>query len=197
MNDHASKRDNSKVGQGASTSKAEAAANEGENSAVPPKTTDIISSAHKPAPTAEDQPKYQWPPPRDPNMDFKNKIRNPVQAIITALPLIMLAVGLYVYYRGESQQTHSAPIRAESVQMNGIFTGLSTTSGRHYLWIERDGVAKGLRIKEAQVALVEDLVRNAPIQLQVAPSVLGSTTYWAWRVEQSGQLFLDTHDELL
>lgn len=138
-----------------------------------------------------DQPRYQWPPPRDPNLVYGQKTRNPLQALITALPLIMLIIGLYIYYRGEAKQTHSSPILAESVQMSGVFTGLSATSGRHYLWIEQAGVAKGVRLHEEQATVLDDLVRGEVIELRAAPSVHASTTYWVLRIEQSGRTFLD------
>ncbi|MFK7859480.1 MAG: hypothetical protein AB8B64_11675 [Granulosicoccus sp.] len=140
--------------------------------------------------------RYQWPPVRDPNLSYKTKTRNPVHAIITALPLIMVVAGLYFYYHGESQQSHSTPILAESVEKTGLFTGLSATSGRHYLWLEADGVAKGVRIKEEQVPLLESLIRDMPVLVRMAPSVHESTTYWAWYVEQSDNVFIDTQESL-
>lgn len=139
---------------------------------------------------------YQWPPARDPDLSYKAKVRNPLQSIITALPLIMLVAGLYIYYRGESQQTHGAPIGAQSIEYNGTFTGLSVTSGRHYLWVERDDVAKGVRVHEAQVAKLESLERGVEVVMKIAPNVEGSNTYWAWYVEQAGSLFLDAQDTL-
>lgn len=139
---------------------------------------------------------YQWPPARDPNLDYKNKTRNPLHSIIVALPLIMLVTGLYIYYRGESRQTQSVPIQAESIESSAVFTGLSATRGRHYLWLDADGVAKGVRVQEGQVPQLETLVRDAPILVKMAPSVPGSTTYWAWYVEQNGKVFLDSQDSL-
>lgn len=144
----------------------------------------------------EDQPRYQWPPPRDPNLVYGQKTRNPVHALITALPLMMLMAGFYFYYRGESEQTDSAPIQAESVQVSGIFTGLSATSGRHYLWIEDAGIAQAFRLREQQVIVLDELVRGEPVQLTAAPTVHESTTYWVVRVEQSGAVILDTSTAL-
>lgn len=151
--------------------------------------TDITS---KSTTDSEINQRYQWPPVRDPNLAYKNKSRNPLHSIITALPLIMLVTGLYIYYRGESRQTHSVPILEESIERSGVFTGLSATRGRHYLWLETQGVAKGVRIREEQVPQLEILVRDADILVKMAPSVPESTTYWAWYVEQSGSVFLDT-----
>lgn len=141
-------------------------------------------------------PRYQWPPARDPDMSYKNKTRNPVHAVITALPLIMLVAGLYIYYRGESQQAQNTPILAESIERTGVFTGLSATSGRHYLWLETQGVAKGVRVQAEQVASLDSLVRDKPVRVKMAPSVHASKTYWALYVEQSGQVFLDAQEQL-
>lgn len=135
--------------------------------------------------------RYQWPPVRDPNLSFKLRSRNPVHAIVTALPFLMLAIGLYIYFKAESQQNQGAPIRAESIELTGTFTGLSATSGRHYLWIDRDGVAKGIRLQPHQLRPLESLVRGDKIQLLAAPRVSASTTYWALQIEQAGTLYID------
>ncbi len=144
----------------------------------------------------ESEKHYQWPPVRDPDLNYKSKVRNPLHSIITALPLIMLVAGLYIYYRGESQQTHGAPIGSQSIELTGTFTGLSATSGRHYLWVEHDGAPKGVRIHAEQVAGLEALERGVEVAMKIAPSVDGSTTYWAWYVEQAGSLYLDAEDTL-
>jgi len=141
--------------------------------------------------TGEGQQSYQWPPQRDPNLAYGNKSHHPIHALIMALPLLMLMAGLFIYYRGEFAQTLSVPIQAESIEMSGVFTGLSATSNRHYLWIEQAGLAKAIRLQEMQVAMLDDLVRGEPVQLQVAPTVHESTTYWVVRVEQSGNIILD------
>ncbi|MFK7997460.1 MAG: hypothetical protein AB8B87_25265 [Granulosicoccus sp.] len=155
-----------------------------------------IEPSSKADTSANTSQRYQWPPVRDPDLSYKKKSRNPVHSIITALPLIMLVIGLFIYYRGESRQTHSEPILAESVERTGIFTGLSATSGRHYLWLETDGVAKGVRIKAEQVPQLEVLARDTPIEVKMAPSVHESPILWAWYVSQSGQVFLDAQESL-
>lgn len=156
---------------------------EGKEKSEAPSTCDANATKH-----------YQWPPARDPNLGYKNKTRNPVHAIIIALPTIMLTVGLFIYYSGESRQTHSATLFDRSTESSGVFTGLSETRGRHYLWLEIDGVAKGMRVQAKQVPQLEGLVRDSPVKLKIAPHVENSTTYWAWYVEQSGKVFIDEQD---
>lgn len=107
----------------------------------------------------------------------------------------MLVAGLYMYYSAESEQTQSAPIRAESKDLSGIFTGLSVVSsgqqGRHYLWLEVDGSAKGIRVRPEQAQLLEPLKRGALTELKIAPTVHESTVYWAWYVKQEGNVIID------
>ena len=138
--------------------------------------------------------RYQWPPPRDPNLNYRDKSRNPVQSLITALPVLMLVAGLYLYYSGESQQAKGLPIAAESVTLAGNFAGMSATSGRHYLWVQQTDEKRALRVTSEQASLLESLERGIPLLVKAAPHVQGSRTYWAWRVEQSGLVLIDDSD---
>lgn len=167
----------------------------------------MSSDTKKPAsnkPSTSDSPdvfsngekRYEWPPPRDPNLSYKEKSRHPVLSLITALPLIMLVAGLYYYYHAESAQTNSTPIEAESREIIASFAGLSQTRGRHYLWVELDGASKGIRVKEQQVSRLEAMTRGESVIVQMAPSITGSTTLWALRVEQAGRVFLDRPNPL-
>lgn len=144
--------------------------------------------------------RYDWPPPVAPEDAYVPRDRNPIHSILTALPILMLIVGLYIYYRGESEQSHSAPIRVESVNAEGVFTGLSVVNsgsqGRHYLWFEQDGKARGVRVQPLQAQQLGALVRGESIQVRMAPSVSGSKTYWAWYVEQADEVFLDASEQM-
>lgn len=144
--------------------------------------------------------RYNWPPPVAPEDAYVPKDRNPIHSILTALPILMLIAGLYIYYRGESEQSHSAPIRVESVNATGVFTGLSVVNsgsqGRHYLWFDQDGKARGVRVQPRQAQELGALARGESIQVRMAPSVSGSKTYWAWYVEQAGEVFLDSSELL-
>ncbi len=144
--------------------------------------------------------RYSWPPSPDPDNAYVPKERNPIQSILTALPVLMLVAGLYIYYAKESEQTHNAPIRALSVEAGGIFTGFSEVKsgaqGRHYLWFEENGRARGVRIRSTQADELQVLVRDQPISLKIAPTVHESKTYWVWFVEQSGVVLLDVEESL-
>lgn len=145
--------------------------------------------------------RYEWPPPEGTEDVYVPRQRNPIHSILSALPVIMLIVGLYFYYQRESEQSHSAPIRAESIDAEGVFTGLSVvkagnSGGRHYLWFEQDGRSRGVRIQSVQVAQLQPLARDEPFRVRMAPSVSGSKILWVWYVEQHGAVYLDTTEEL-
>ena len=141
--------------------------------------------------------RYQWPPPRDPNLKYRDRSRNPVQSLITALPVLMLVAGLYLYYSGESQQTKGLPIAVESVTLAGNFAGMSATSGRHYLWLQQDDEKRALRVSSEQAVLLESLERGISLLVKAAPHVQGSRTYWVWHIEQSGSVLIDDSDVLV
>lgn len=139
--------------------------------------------------------RYQWPAPVAPEDAYVAKEKNPIHSILTALPILMLVAGLYFYYQGESEQNEGTPIFDQSELVSGTFTGLSVvksgTVGRHYLWIDVDGSARGVRVRAEQAAGLNNLEKNSPIQADVAPTVIGSRVVWAWRIKQNDTVFLD------
>ncbi len=141
------------------------------------------------------QKAYEWPPKPLPKDAYAVPRKNPIQSILTALPIIMLVAGLYLYYHADSAQSHGAPIRLESVQLDGVFTGLSVVQtgpeGRHYLWVTHNDESRGVRIQPAQALLLDALERDADIVLQAAPTVAGSRTVWLWYLAQHGNVLID------
>lgn len=158
-----------------------------------------VGGAGNPVKRAEKE-RYDWPPAPDPNNVYVPKQRNPIQSILTALPVIMLVAGLYIYYSNESEQANNAPIFSETIETNGIFTGLSViksgAQGRHYLWFVENGASRGVRVKPSQARTLQVLKRGESITLKLAPTVSESKTYWAWYVEQAGQVVLNAQDKL-
>jgi len=144
--------------------------------------------------------RYDWPPPVAPEDAYVAKEKNPIHSILTALPVIMLVVGLYSYYQGESEQTESLPILEHSQSIEGTFTGFSVVKsgavGRHYLWIDSDGDPRGFRIRPEHRDSLEQLHKGEQTRLDVAPTVAGSRVFWAWRVSQSGKLLLDMSGQI-
>lgn len=139
--------------------------------------------------------RYSWPPPPDPNEQYVPQEKNPIHSILTALPVIMLVVALYFYYQGETEQNEGIPILAESQQLGGIFTGFSVvnsgSTGRHYLWVDTDGETRGVRVRAEQLLALDSLERGVDILLEIAPTVSGSRTLWAWKVQQGDKVFLE------
>lgn len=131
------------------------------------------------------------PPPPD---AYVAPAKSRIQSVLTALPVLMLVAGLYLFYRGESAQSHGAPIRAESVDVRGAFSGLSVVrsgaEGRHYLWFDDGTRARGARIRPVWREALEELSPGESISLDLAPTVPGSTTLWAWRVRTSAGVTL-------
>lgn len=121
--------------------------------------------------------------------------KNPIHSILTALPILMLFAGLYYFYSGESEQINSAPIGAESVEVRGTFAGLSElksgSDGQHFLWLTDASGRRGIRIQASEVALFADRERGLPMSVDMAPTVSGSSTFWAWRVIVNGELVLE------
>jgi len=154
------------------------------------------SAAVKPA----KKKRYNWPPPPKPEDVYVPKERNPIHSVLTALPIIMLVTGLYFYYEKESEQSGGEPIFEQSEVASGIFTGLSVVKsgaqGRHYLWFEQNGKARGVRVKPLQAEALQALNRGEPIELKIAPTVSESTVYWAWYVEQSDEVFLNVQESV-
>jgi hypothetical protein len=146
---------------------------------------------------ARNKKKHNWPPPAEP---YVPRQRNPIHSVLTALPVIMLMAGLYYYYHAESKQLHSPPIRAESVSVSGIFTGMSVVQsgaqGRHYLWFEESGSARGVRVRPDQAQSMSALSKGERVSLKIAPTVHASSTYWAWYVEQGGVVYLNEETSL-
>jgi len=139
--------------------------------------------------------RYEWPPRRLPKEAYVVPKRNPIQSILTALPILMLVAGLYIYYQADSAQSHGAPIRIESEELIGTFTGFSVVQsgpeGRHYLWVTENDKSRGVRVQPAQAKLLATLERDTDIILRAAPTVAGSGTVWVWYVEQNGQVLID------
>lgn len=131
--------------------------------------------------------------------------RNTIHSVLTALPIVMLLVGLWIAHRDESAQTDGTPLRAESTQLSGVYEGVSLikTSGsaKHYLWLEvpkaDTTVLRGFRVSEQQARLArENLTLQRSILVDAAPTVQGSDTYWLWRLSVDGEVLIDDSELL-
>ncbi len=135
---------------------------------------------------------YQWPPPPEPYVPVR---KNPVHSVITALPVIMLLAGLYLFYRQEGAETGGEALLAQSVEVDGAFEGLSSVTsggdGRHYLWFISEERRRGPRVTAEQARALEVLMKGDRLTVSMAPHVDGSRTLWAWKVLRGSELIFD------
>lgn len=106
------------------------------------------------------------------------------QAVLTALPVLMLAAGILFNWYGERQQTHNSPIVTEQLVLNGKFDRLTPkgdkTGGKHYLWLQVADRTRPIRITYEQKRTLRASAYNPGTSMAVtaAPSVEGSKVLW-------------------
>jgi len=118
--------------------------------------------------------------------------------VLTALPPLMLMIGLWVYYRAEQQQHAGAPILAEQIQLQGQYKGMSSLGSlgeqQLFLWLDTAERSRGLRINADQKQTIEQL--SLPLEpgdqlsVQVAPRVVDSRIYWLLSISRNGESVL-------
>lgn len=108
--------------------------------------------------------------------------KNPIYSVITALPVIMLLIGLVFWYQSDNAQQSGQPIAAESVTLKGQFNGVSKASGagdgQFFYWLLQDGTPKTLRISPAQYAQYGQAELGQAVSITAAPTISGSSTLW-------------------
>lgn len=121
--------------------------------------------------------------------------KNRIHSVLVALPVLMLVIGLAVYFRGESKQNNGEPVVAEMISRQGLFKSLSEVSGigtaKHYIWYTDGERARGARVTARQKAQLAVLNEGDALTLELAPRVAGSTTMWAYRIHHEGKLLID------
>ena len=114
--------------------------------------------------------------------------KNPIYSVITALPVIMLLVGLVFWYQGENAQQSGSPIIAESVTLNGQFNGVSKATaageGQFFYWLIQNGDEKTLRISPDQYTQFSQGELGSQVSVTAAPTISGSATLWLLEVER-------------
>ena len=137
--------------------------------------------------------------------EFPPVRRSRIESVLTALPVLMLVAGLYVYYSAEKDQAGGEPIVEESKTIDALFEGFSKLrsggEGQHFLWYrvtdsskgsdtEEKTTTKGARLHKAQVdklRLSEPTLKpDDVIRLQLAPTVSGSKTLWVIQLSRDG-----------
>ena len=120
----------------------------------------------------------------------KSGEKNRIHSVLIALPVLMLMIGLFVYFKGERAQNNGAPVLSEIVSRTGQFKSVSEVAGigqaKLYLWYMVDGNSKGVRISAEQKETLGKLETGDELALELAPNVAGSKTLWAYRVHHDG-----------
>jgi len=121
--------------------------------------------------------------------------KNKIQSVLIALPFIMLIIGLFVYFRGESAQNNGEPVLSELISREGEFKSVSKVSGigtpKYYLWYTNGDKSRGARITFTQVGKLNTLSKGDKLKLELVPRVEGSPTLWAYSVVHSGKSITD------
>ena len=118
-----------------------------------------------------------------------------IHSVLTALPVLMLVAGLYVYYRAEQAQVQGDLLLAEQVILTGEYQGLSEvkslSESRYFFWLSLDAHSRGARIETAQWVALKmlspALEKGEVVQMTAAPRVSGSKTVWVVAIERDGQ----------
>jgi len=112
--------------------------------------------------------------------------KNRIHSVLIALPVLMLMIGLFIYFKGERAQNNGTPVLSEMVSRTGQFKTVSEVSGiglaKYYLWYTVDDSSKGVRISAEQKEKLGALETGDELSLELAPNVAGSPTLWAYRV---------------
>ena len=106
------------------------------------------------------------------------------QAVLTALPVLMLLVGLFFHWNTERQQTAGTPITTEAQTLGGEFDRITPrddkASGKHFIWLRTADRTRPIRItyEQKQELLAQSLSSGDKVQLHTAPTVSGSNVLW-------------------
>ncbi len=109
-----------------------------------------------------------------------------IHSVITALPLLMVLAGFYIYFKGENEQSSGTPIVSELVDRQGEYAGVSSSgSNKHFMWL-RDGEKNlGVRITVVQSEQLKSIEKGVMLEVKAAPTVIGSNTLWAYSVKDA------------
>ena len=142
----------------------------------------------------------QWPKKKHlasehPELMPKPGEKNKIHSILTALPVLMLMIGLYVYFKAEREQNAGLPLVSELVSIQGEYGGVSTASsggnGQHFLWLLQGDDRSGLRVTADQLALLKQLKKGVALTVEAAPTVAGSKVLWAYSVKNKDALVIE------
>ena len=121
--------------------------------------------------------------------------KNPVESVITTLPIIMLLGGLAFYYFNERRQVGGKILVNQMQRINGEFSGISAQSDKpesqRILWIKTPQRLRGGRVDYQQAQQLKGLADGDPITVWAAPTVKGSKTLWVVKASSEGKLLIE------
>jgi len=125
--------------------------------------------------------------------------KDKIQSVLTALPLLMVIIGVSYYYYSEGKQSDGVMIMEESRQVTGKVEGvskikaLSGRGGKFFFWFETEGEKRGARVSQENSEILKELQTGDSVDIWLAPRVAGSKTMWAYQVQHNGlDLLADT-----
>ncbi len=125
--------------------------------------------------------------------------KNRIHSVLVALPVIMLIIGLFVYFHAERKQNNGEPVLSEMVSREGEFKSLSEVSGigtpKHYLWYTSENKSRGVRITAQQRDELSELSSGDALTLNLVPRLSGSSVLWAYQIENNGRVLVDVSAE--
>ena len=107
-----------------------------------------------------------------------------IQAVLTALPILMLMAGLFFHWNGERRQTLGKPIAAEQQSLAGEFDRITPrgekATGKHFVWLRIGERTRPIRItyQQKQELLARSINAGDSVVLNSAPTVAGSNVLW-------------------
>ncbi len=121
--------------------------------------------------------------------------KNPVESVITTLPIIMLLGGLAFYYFNERRQVDGQILIDQIEQIDGAFSGISAQSekpeAQRILWIKTPSRLRGGRVSYKQAQQLDVLTDGDPITVWAAPKVQGSKTLWVVKLSSDGKVLIE------
>jgi len=121
--------------------------------------------------------------------------KNPIESVITTLPIIMLLGGLAFYFLNERRQLHGEILLEQIEEISGRFSGISQQSDKpgaqRILWIKTPSRLRGGRVDYQQAQLLEELGEGDPLTVWAAPKVHGSKTLWVVKASTGGRPLIE------
>jgi len=113
--------------------------------------------------------------------------KDPIHSVLTALPFIMLLIGLTFWYQKERTQQNGPPLISEAVNLVGKFNGVSTTQAaggaQYFMWLMQSDNAKTIRLTKDQYTQYRQQEVGDALSITAAPTVSGSDILWVVDVE--------------